>query len=146
MKLASLLVLPTLLLLPACVEHRATLRPAAGDAAPQIVMPGHGPTILEDPLHARGSLPQALHGSAWYRRPDGSLERAELHVLSPRPWWQRFPADLFTDLLIPKRFTAVNERAVVTTPVTAMSMQELDERARQRGYLGGLDNDERERE
>lgn len=107
----TLLTTPVLLgclaLACGCVQHRTAVNPPlpaapppAGEAAvvTQLIA---GATVIADPnqpvTHA-SPLPIDLPVSVWRRDSDGTLHRGELRVTTALPWWQRFPADIVTDL------------------------------------------------
>jgi hypothetical protein len=85
--------------LSGCVTHRATVAPATpvadGQAAGAQVLAGSATPSESSPL------PCALPVSAWRQDDDGTLYRWDALVLTPTPWWQRFPCDALSDGLVP---------------------------------------------
>lgn len=121
-----------------CITHRATV--AIADAVPTELEHDFGGVVVQElqvnydgVSKQEGPLPLALPVSAWRRLDDGTLTRAHGVALTPRPWWQRFPMDLATDLM-PTEFVA--ERIVWIVPQAPQEIDDrtLTERARQFGY------------
>lgn len=127
------------LLLTGCLTHEARItappEPAGIDEGATAI--GHtntrtppGPpeqTLLVSPL------PLAVPVSAWRRDEDGVISRSELNVVSPLPWWQRFPMDFATDLL-PVTYRSEVDATIVETPVTPRTRADLDQEAAAAGY------------
>jgi len=88
----------------------------------------------------RDPLPTDLAITSWTTLGDGSLRRADAWVESPRPWWQRFPADFVTDLLWPEELVARRRLHLSVTEIHARSIEHLDLAALQRGYAN-LENE-----
>ena len=90
-----------------CVEHRTAVNPPlpatpppAGEAraTTQLIT---GATITSEPqvpVTESSHLPIDVPVSVWRRESDGTISRGELRVTTALPWWQRFPADIVTDL------------------------------------------------
>ena len=118
-----------------CVQHRAVLEPPQDGPPPHLVAGPQALASFDEPLVAEGPLPRALSGSAWRRSEDGTLLRAEVQVETPRPWWQRFPADIVSDL-IPHDFTVEERTRIRLAPVPAAEPETLTAEARRYGYAG----------
>jgi hypothetical protein len=133
-----LLLLPLLLGATGCVSHVARVRsaPVEGDASSQpsaaIGSSVHGqqPPVVEE----RGAQPREIPISTWRRDDEGNVHRGEGLLRTATPWWQRFPADLVSDVLIPTTFTVEAELAVPPVPVPAVDPAALADRARRAGY------------
>jgi hypothetical protein len=90
-----------------CVEHRTAVNPPLPAAPPPA---GESATITQliagakvtdepqAPVTEASPLPIDVPVSVWRRDSDGTLSRGEFRVTTARPWWQRFPADIVTDL------------------------------------------------
>lgn len=134
-------LLPALLALLAgtgCVEHRAAIQPPVAGPPPAVVTVHGREEALVESLERRDPLPLELRASAIRRDADGRLLRDEIAVLTPLPWWQRFPADVVSDALIPHTFI-VDARARIDTRVVAdMPADDLLRLAREHGYAQGI--------
>jgi hypothetical protein len=145
------LVLP--LLLVGCVTHEVTVRqaPDAGDSSAMLPAcsaliesrlewewRGQTPDGKPAPASATVSdpLPIDLALTAWTYAPDGRFRRVELLLPTPRPWWQRFPADLVTDLCWPD--TLVVSRTAVAAPllIAPRTAADLDAESARWGFGG----------
>lgn len=100
-------LLGSLVMACGCVQHRTAVHPPpaaapvpAGEPATvtQLIA---GTTVVSEPRQAithASALPIDLPVSVWRRDSDGTLSRGELRVTTARPWWQRLPADVVSDL------------------------------------------------
>ncbi|MDA3963813.1 MAG: hypothetical protein PF961_23740 [Planctomycetota bacterium] len=132
--LASLLVAAGLL--TGCIEHRAAIDQSE-PAATLVDVSGEYPTTgIERSSH----LPQEIRATAWRRNDAGSIERAEIVAATALPWWQRFPADLVSDLLIPKTFIVEKRVTVSVAPLPSYTDAQLEHMARAHGYAGRAQN------
>ena len=131
-----LLLLPLLLVATGCVSHVARVRsaPSADEVQPSAAIGsrvhGQQPPVVEE----RGAQPREIPISTWRRDDEGNVHRGEGLLRTATPWWQRFPADLVSDVLIPTTFTVEAETAVPPVPVPAVDPTALAERARRAGY------------
>lgn len=91
-----------------CVRHQATVTPPAPAAIaddgqrPPTFLAARSKAVERErvePVTTTGPLPVDFQITAWRRSAAGPLERADLRVQTPLPWWQRFPADLVADFL-----------------------------------------------
>jgi hypothetical protein len=124
---AGIVTLAATTLLPGCIAHRLTVR--APDDCTVIVDAGRGSA----PVQARGALPQARRVTVWRRTADGALARADTTIATALPWWQRFPADLVSDLL-PWTWTVTADKELLVRPIPVLSEHELTFRAATHGY------------
>lgn len=90
--------------------------------------------IPSHPLAAAGNLPQEIVLHAWRRDAEGLLWRGRAQVASPLPWWQRFPADLFSDFLYPGQLTISASTDLTLSPVPTTDAKALADLAAARGY------------
>lgn len=115
-----------------CVSHVARIdAPADGGSA------AIGTTVHETMpprVEERGAQPREIPISTWRRDDDGTLLRGEGVLRTPTPWWQRFPADVVSDVLIPTPMIASADLVVPTAPIPASDPVALAERARRAGY------------
>jgi hypothetical protein len=90
-----------------CIEHRTTVHPPLPAAPPPAGEPAAitqlitGATITDDPtapISESSHLPIDVPVSVWRRDSDGLISRGELRLTTDLPWWQRFPADVVSDL------------------------------------------------
>lgn len=81
----------------------------------------------------RGTLPQDVPVSAWHRDREGVITRADAELLTPLPWWQRFPFDLATDFA-PTDLVVRRDYTLAESPVAAHSREQLDAEAAAAGY------------
>ncbi|HEX3132425.1 MAG TPA: hypothetical protein VHX44_02450 [Planctomycetota bacterium] len=95
------------MVLSGCIEHRTAVSPPihappppAGEPAAITQMIAGAKVINEpdQPVIGASPLPIDLPVSVWRRDSDGTLNRGELRVTTALPWWQRFPADVVSDL------------------------------------------------
>jgi hypothetical protein len=96
-----LLALALALALPGCVSRKLFLR--SEPAGARVILDGRavGVTPYEEEVHTYGTHVVELEL-------DGHARRRELIEL-PLPWWQVFPLDIVTDLLLP--FTIHDDHA-----------------------------------
>lgn len=118
-------------ILTGCIEHRASL--AGGPSRHLVAADGER---TDEGIARRGHLPQMIRASAWRRAEDGSLLRGEHVVRTPLPWWQRFPADLVSDVLVPITLSVERHEQVVLEPIAVYPADELERMARAHGYAG----------
>jgi hypothetical protein len=125
-----------------CVEHRTAVNPPlpasqapAGEpttvthliVGSQVVA---GPTV---PVTEASPMPIDVPVSVWRRDSDGTLHRGDLRVTTARPWWQRFPADIVTDLA-PNDFEVFASGTPTFTPVPTFDRAALYAQAASDGY------------
>ncbi len=125
-----------------CIQHRTAVNPplaspppAAGEPA-AITQLVTGATIVTEPQRAiisASPLPIDLPVSVWRRDSDGSLSRGEMRVTTALPWWQRFPADVITDLT-PIDAEIFASGTAVLTPVPTTDRSHLFDQAVRDGY------------
>jgi hypothetical protein len=139
MRAESWLLAASLLLAAGCVQHRAVIEPAADEAPSTLVAVRAVADPLVEPFVRQDALPLELRASAFHRAPDGTVLRQELAVATPLPWWQRFPADLVSDLLIPRTFIVQRHARIQTLPVLPIDAAELLRLATEHGYGGRSD-------
>ena len=125
-------------LLGGCVEHRAAITvPEDGPEPITVVETRAAAMPLTAAMTQQDGLPLELRASAWHRDPQaGTISRHEMVVTTDRPWWQRFPADLVSDLLVPKTFIVEQTATVSVQAVAPMDSDTLTELAIQHGYGG----------
>ncbi|MBA3701061.1 MAG: hypothetical protein H0W78_19600 [Planctomycetes bacterium] len=91
-----------------CIAHRTAVNPPLPAAPPPPGEPAAitqlitGATVTNDPqapITESSHLPIDVPVSVWRRDSDGIISRGELRVTTALPWWQRFPADIVTDLV-----------------------------------------------
>ncbi len=135
---SSGLVLLVGMMLSSCLTHeaRVTTTPDApevegGTAIGRATYPSP-PGPPRETL-ARGPLPQHLPITAWRRDGEGLISRAEAELLTPLPWWQRFPCDIVSDLM-PTPIVVRAECVLVLRPVVGCTRAELDAAAAAAGY------------
>jgi hypothetical protein len=141
--LAGLCVLGTLC--GGCVEHRTAVNPPlpaapapAGEPAAVTQMIS-GAKVIEQPHQAvtdASPLPIDLPVTVWRRDSDGSLSRSDLRVTTALPWWQRFPADIVTDLT-PIDGEVFASGTADLAPVPTADRRRLFEQAVRDGYAHG---------
>ena len=142
--LLSALCLSTLFCLSSCVEHRGivlTDEASLSQHAQHIHFFQDGRLIEQKAANGKPStigftspLPSETHVDAWYRDEEGLIYRSHLHLLSPRPWWQRFPGDLFTDALWPGTINVDAQGTLHFEPIESLEPSYLDELAELHGY------------
>jgi len=125
-----------------CVEHRTAVNPplpaapaAAGEPA-TITQLITGATVTDEPrvpITESSHLPIDVPVSVWRRDSDGTLNRGELRVTTALPWWQRFPADIVTDLA-PIDAQVFASGTPTFTPVVTADRNELFAQAARDGY------------
>lgn len=128
-----LLIIPCALLAGGCVSHRAQALPPDGPTSSAVV----GSRAIEPftaPAEEQGSLPSSLPVTAWRTDEDGNLFRGDLVIETPLPWWQRFPADAVTDVVVPRTLEASRSGTPVLLPVPAADPVALTAHARTAGY------------
>ena len=120
--------------LSSCIVHRATVKPVH-DEGQQLVVSAMGNQIQAEaaPYHQESALPEEIPATLWLRDRDGNLLRGDVTVQTARPWWQRFPADIMTDLL-PFTFSVEEEQSLSAKPLEPMSREALDEAAQAFGF------------
>ncbi len=139
--LASLLM-AGLLAASGCVQHRTAVSPPvpadpppAGEAATRTQLIAGSAVINEphQPVTEQSSLPIDVPVSAWRRDGAGVISRGDLRVTTALPWWQRFPADIVSDLL-PIDAEVFASGTATLTPVAPINTDHLFEQAARDGY------------
>ena len=112
-----------------CVRHQASVTPPAiapvaddGQRPPTFLV-AHSKVIERErakPVTADSPLPIDFPVTAWRRSAAGPLERADLRVQTPLPWWQRFPADLVAD------FLPIDATVTVDSTITLETVPRVD--------------------
>jgi hypothetical protein len=82
-------------------------------------------------------FPLELPVGVWRRNAQGELQRGWVSPATPRPWWQRFPFDLGTDLW-PQEFRIIETATVVPRTVPVTDERTLTALAKEFGYAAGL--------
>ncbi len=125
-------ILPLILAAPSCVSHVARVHAAPNDGSAAIGTRVHAeqPPLVED----SGAQPREIPISTWRRDDDGNVLRGEGLLRTPTPWWQRFPADVVSDVLWPTTLVAEADLALPPTSIPASDPAALAERARRAGY------------
>lgn len=116
-----------------CISHEARVTPPTDGPCSVVV----GTKVVDSftkPVDEQGSLPRSIPVTAWRLDDKGALSRGDTLIETPLPWWQRFPADAVTDVVIPGTLTASASGTVALTPVPATDLAGLAERARAAGY------------
>lgn len=141
------LTMTVMLLLPVlvtagCVQHRTAVSPPLPAAPPpageraattQLIT---GATVTNEPTQpvtGASPLPIDLPVSVWRRDSDGTLSRGELRVTTGLPWWQRFPADVISDLA-PIDAEVFASGTATLTPVPAVDRTHLFDQATRDGF------------
>lgn len=122
-----------------CVQHRATITTIGATDSTSISINGH--QLPEDSITSVSTspLPISQHALAWHRDESGTLHWDATTIRTPLAWWQRFPADLVTDL-VPRTLTSAESATLVLTPSRHWTPAELDQRAAQLALrLAGTD-------
>lgn len=120
-----------------CIQHRAAIDPDPEQPASTVVeVRGAHPTLAE-PIARTDPLPLELRASAVRRDADGAIWRDEIGVTTPLPWWQRFPADIVTDLFVPRTFIVEARATIDTRRVEPIDAETLFQLASEHGYAGG---------
>ncbi len=131
-----------------CIEHRAETQiqqVAQDETSKQLIIGSvNGGPVEPLPQHILRSGGQAQHIRvlAWTRDPDGRLHRLQQDIRSPLVWWQRFPFDICSDVLLPGTYIAENKMLThVQIPqshngerIEVLSDEKLDLLARKSGY------------
>jgi hypothetical protein len=137
----SVVLLP-LLLTVGCIEHRVTVKPplpadpppTGEDRATTVLIAGsrfrNEPT---QPENFASPLPLDIPVSVYRRESDGSLARGEFRVITPLPWWQRFPADAVVDLS-PIHATVDADGMPPLIPVIPFNRDQFIRQAERDGY------------
>ncbi len=122
-------------LLSGCVEHRVEVAVPAppADAPMSAAMVGGRSASAPSTVTTRSALPVALDADLVERDGDGRIRRAVVRLATPTPWWQRFPADLATDLT-PWTQPVTATAALVAVPVEPVPLADLTAAARTAGY------------
>jgi len=116
-----------------CIAHRAEVTPPT-DATCSAAIGTQIADPFSTPISDSGSLPRSLPVTAWRKDDQGHLFRGDALIETPTPWWQRFPADVVSDMLVPHTLTADASGSVVVLPVPASSAADLTARAQSAGY------------
>ena len=128
--------------LTGCVRHQATVAPpapapVADDGQRPATFVAARSTVIErdrvEPITASGPLPTDFQVTAWRRSAAGPLERADLRVRTPLPWWQRFPADVVADFL-PIDATVTLDTALAMEPILRVDLDAFLANAERDGY------------
>lgn len=126
-----------------CISHRAQLHPPDhGDQPRRVVamavdgrIHGSADPIVESAIHKEGPLPLEIQATLWQRDQQGNLWRGDAQVQSPRPWWQRFPFDVVSDLA-PITFSASAASTITVQRVPSITISELNAAAARFGFAG----------
>lgn len=130
------------LVMTGCVRHQATVTPPAAapiaddGQRPPTFLAAHSTVIERDrtkPVTVASPLPIDFPVTAWRRSSAGPLERADLRVQTPLPWWQRFPADLVADFL-PIDAAVVTDSAITLETVPLVDLDTFLAHAERDGY------------
>ena len=125
-----------------CVEHRTAVNPPlpaaptpAGESATitQLIVGSKVTAEPHVPITEASPMPIDVPVSVWRRDSDGTLSRGDLRVTTARPWWQRFPADIVTDLT-PIDFEIFASGNATFTPVQTFDRVALYAQAANDGY------------
>ena len=136
------LALLGMLILSGCVQHRIVVSPPVpAPPAPigedqAITQMISGSKVVDAPHEqtvASSPLPIDLPISVWRRDSDGLLSRGESRVTTALPWWQRFPADIFTDLT-PIDAEVFASGSTPLTPIPVADQARLFAQAARDGY------------
>ncbi len=125
-----------------CITHEVRARHRAQIPEGQPVVMPIASALVEHTYHHRWNgralrsdpLPVDMAISVWSYAPDGKLRRSDRLIVSPRPWWQRFPADFITDLLVPDTLYAVRLEVIEPTPQRPISREKLEREAAVAGF------------
>lgn len=125
-----------------CVEHRTAVNPPlpaspapAGEPA-TITQLIAGARVMDEPrapMTEASPLPIDVPVSVWRRDSDGTLNRGDLRVTTALPWWQRFPADIVSDLA-PIDAQVFASGTVTFAPVATVDRTALFAQAERDGY------------
>ena len=123
------------LTLTSCVSHHARIAiPDIPSTALNKAVFQDGAPITSNHDSAQGPLPIEMYVDAWYRDEDGKLFRAQSHVATARPWWQRFPADFFTDGLWPQDLKISVDGRLLFRPCESLTTDYLDQLSAAHGF------------
>lgn len=142
---------PVLLLLAlggaGCVSHVARVRTVEPDrqdtlSSPPPVSPPIQSAAIGSQVHTvqpplveeRGAQPREIPVSTWRRDDEGNVQRGEAVLRTSTPWWQRFPADVVSDVLWPATLVVEADLELAPVPLPVSDPAALAERARQAGY------------
>ena len=130
-----------------CMSHVTRVRPVEPDrqdaisTPPPVTPPAQSAAIgtkvyaVQPPLvEERGAQPREIPISTWRRDDDGNVLRGEGLLRTPTPWWQRFPADVVSDVFWPATLVVEADLALPPTPVPASDPAALAARALSAGY------------
>ena len=125
-----------------CVEHRTAVNPPlpaapapAGESATitQLIVGSKVSAEPKAPITEASPMPIDVPVTVWRRDSDGTLSRGDLRVTTARPWWQRFPADIVTDLT-PIDFEIFASGTATFAPVATTDRAVLYAQAASDGY------------
>lgn len=129
-------------ILSSCVQHRVVVSPPApapvasageDEAITQMISGSTVVTAPHESTKLSSPLPIDLPISVWRRDSDGLLSRGESRVTTALPWWQRFPADIFTDLT-PIDAEVFASGSSSLTPIPVADQARLFDQAARDGY------------
>lgn len=125
------------LLTVGCVQHETRAEPGVG-APGTLLIDDRVVEAWQQPQTGSGPLPQHrdLTVVRYDQHDDGSetLRRADAVLATGTPWWQRFPMDLFSDLLWPGTITVPATMTLAPLDPISYTPTELDALAIQHGY------------
>jgi hypothetical protein len=121
--------------LSGCVEHRTEVAVPAPPADAILATATVGGRSASAPatVRTRSALPVETDADLIERDGDGRIRRSVVRIATPTPWWQRFPADLATDLT-PWTQPITATAALVAVPVDPVPADDLTASARSAGY------------
>ncbi len=122
------------LYLSACVEHRLHVETHEVPGDVHIFKNGSKYEGNKQIITVVDPLPTELYVDAWYRDQKGHLYRAHQKLLSPRPWWQRFPFDMITDGLWAGELAVEAESTLQFKKIEPVEPNYLDTLATEFGY------------
>lgn len=128
-------LLAAVLALGACVEHRVTVEvpaPPADTSMSLLLITGHSASVPSTVVR-RSALPIDLPVDEVIRDAHGQISRSSLRPQTATPWWQRFPADIATDLT-PWPQVVASAATASASPVTPITTADLTTAARSAGY------------
>jgi len=140
--MTAMMFMPLLLVSAGCVQHRTAVSPPLPAAPPpageraattQLITGATVTTEPTQPVTGASPLPIDLPVSVWRRDSDGTLSRGELRVTTGLPWWQRFPADVISDLA-PIDAEVFASGTATLTPVPGVDHTHLFDQAARDGY------------
>jgi hypothetical protein len=135
--MARLLLILCCLAAGGCISHEARVTPPEGAPVSAAV----GTQVLDRfsaPIEERSPLPRSIPVTVWRQDEQGNLFRGDGLVETPLPWWQRFPADAVSDLVIPRTMTAEATGSATLHPVPATDPDGLAAHARAAGYAAPI--------